>query len=132
MAVKAKTLTDKLQQLPVARREQVEARAAELVAEAAHNRDVKGAAMTPEQMKQRAAEIVAAVEADLSECGEEKYWEWMSDYERKSQEDALAILRAVAGGVIGEYEPDVVLLHDETPTDWPVGCSALVIQGGEE
>lgn len=76
--------------------------------------------MRAEQMKQKAAELAEWVESDplpgfrglFGEIGE--------------------ILRAVAGGVIGEYEPDVVLLHDETPTDWPVGCGALVIQGGAD
>lgn len=111
--MKAKTLTDKLQQLPAARHEQVEARAAELVAEEAHNRDVKdvkGAAMTPEQMKQRAAKLSEVAYTDCTP---------------RIHREMLAILRAVAGGeVVGQVGPGT----------WEVsaGNGALVIQGGED
>lgn len=69
--------------------------------------------MRAEQMKQRAAELVAEIEA--FDCYDDGDWKHHSDVER--------ILRAVAGGEVLERGAKPVRYTD---TDW------LVIQGGED
>lgn len=94
----------------------------------------RNGSLSAAEMKRRAGEIVAGIDADMAEeGGSDAYWAklsaWCHDEDIASQKDGLVILRAVAGGTF--VNRDGASFWQELNPSSAEWADGLVI-GGEE